>query len=57
MISESFEVLSKFLKNAEDDDYDNFVRRFKNPLVKKLGESGKSVLKSPWLMRRIFPVT
>jgi flavin-dependent dehydrogenase len=53
----SFEVLSKFLKNAEDDDYDNFVRRFKNPLMKKLAESGKSVLKSPWLMRRIFPET
>lgn len=54
---ESFEVLSNFLKNAENGDYDNFVRMFKNSLVKKLGESGKSVFKSPWLMRRIFPRT
>jgi flavin-dependent dehydrogenase len=53
----SFEVLSKFLKNAEDNDYDSFVRRFKNPLEKKLGESGKSIFGSPWLMRRIFPET
>jgi flavin-dependent dehydrogenase len=52
---ESFEVMKKFFETAENGDYDNFVKRFKNPLVKKLVESGKSVFKNTWLMRSIFP--
>ena len=52
---ESFEVMRKFFDTAENGDYDNFVKRFKNPLVKKLAESGKSLFKNKWLMRMIFP--
>ena len=54
---ESFRIIRKFFNTAENDDYDDFVRRFKNPLIKKLCESGKSVFKNAWLMRRIFPKT
>jgi digeranylgeranylglycerophospholipid reductase len=53
----SFRIIRKFFDTAENDDYDDFVRRFKNPLIKKLCESGKSVFKNAWLMRRIFPKT
>ncbi len=51
---ESFEVMRKFFEAAESCDYDNFVKRFKNPLVKKLAESGKSLFKNTLLMRMIF---
>lgn len=51
----SFEIMRKFFDTAEDGDYDSFVKRFKNPLVKKLAESGKSVFTNTWLMRVIFP--
>ena len=52
---ESFKVMRKFFDAADNCDYDNFVKRFKNPLVKKLAESGKSLFKNTWLMRTIFP--
>jgi flavin-dependent dehydrogenase len=52
---ESFEVIRKFFETAENGDHDKFVERFKNPLAKKLAESGKSVFKNTWLMRLIFP--
>jgi len=52
---ESFEVIRKFFETAENGDYDKFVKRFKNPLAKKLAESGKSVFKNALLMRSIFP--
>jgi flavin-dependent dehydrogenase len=52
---ESFEGMRKFFDNAETEDYDKFVQTFKNPLVKKMAESGKSLFKSKWLMRMIFP--
>jgi len=52
---ESFKVMRKFFETAENGDYDNLVKRFKNPLVKKLAESGKSLFKNIWLMRLIFP--
>jgi digeranylgeranylglycerophospholipid reductase len=51
----SFRDIRKFFSTAVNDDYDYFVRRFKNPLIKKLCESGKTVFKNAWLMRRIFP--
>ncbi len=52
---ESFEVMRKFFDTVGDSDYDNFVKRFKNPLVKKLAESGTSLFKNTWLRRMIFP--
>ena len=54
---ESFKVMRKFFDTAENDDYDNFVGRFNNPLVKKLAESGTSLLRNKWLMRTIFQNT
>jgi len=52
---ESFEIMRKFFETAEDSDYDNFVKSFTNPLVKKLAESGISIFKNTWLMHMIFP--
>jgi len=52
---ESFEDMRRFFDSAENRDYDSFVKAFKNPLVKKLAESGKSLFKHKWLMRMIFP--
>ena len=52
---ESFQLIRKFFEAAEDSDYDKFVRRFNNPLVKKLAESGKSIFKNTWLRRMTFP--
>jgi flavin-dependent dehydrogenase len=49
-----YERMRKFFDTAEDGDLDNFVQRFKNPLVKKFAESGKSVFKNKWLMRLLF---
>jgi digeranylgeranylglycerophospholipid reductase len=54
---ESFQVMRKFFEAAEDGDYDRFVKRFKNPLVKKLAESGRSLFQNAWLMRAVFPKT
>lgn len=51
---ESYEVMAKFFDTAEDKDYDHYVKRFKNPLVKKMAESGKSLFKNKWLMHLIF---
>jgi flavin-dependent dehydrogenase len=52
---ESFQVMRKFFDAAKNGDYDKFVKRFKNPLVKKLAESGKSLFQYKRLMRVIFP--
>jgi flavin-dependent dehydrogenase len=49
-----FEEMRKFFDTAEDSDYDNFVKSFTNPLVKRLAESGKSVFKNKWLMHMLF---
>jgi flavin-dependent dehydrogenase len=51
----SFRVVRKSFETAEDSDYDKFVKRFKNPLVKRLAESGKSIFQSTWLVRALFP--
>ena len=51
----SFEVMRKFFDTAENGDYDNFVKKFKNPIVEKLTESGLSVFKNEWLMGVILP--
>lgn len=51
----SFEIIRKFFDAAENYDYDDFVKSFTNPLVKKLAESGTSLFKNTWLMRMIFP--
>lgn len=53
--SESFKVMREFLDEAENNDYDNFVKRFRNPLVKRLAESGKSLFRNTRLMRMTFP--
>jgi flavin-dependent dehydrogenase len=50
-----FEIIRKFFEAAENSDYDNFVKRFKNPLVKKLAESGKSLFNNTLLRRMVFP--
>ncbi len=52
---DSFEAMRKFFDAAETVDYDKFVKSFKNPFVKKLAESGKSLFKNTWLMRKVFP--
>lgn len=52
---ESFQVMRKFFDAAKNSDYDKFVKRFRNPLVKKLAESGKSLFQYKRLMRAIFP--
>jgi hypothetical protein len=51
---ESFEIMRKFFEDADNSDYDNFIKRFKCKLVKKLAESGKSLVKNRLLMRMIF---
>jgi flavin-dependent dehydrogenase len=51
---ESFKIMRRFFDTAENDDYDKFVRRFKNPLVKKMAESGKSLFQHKRLMHVIF---
>ena len=51
---ESFQVMRKFFDAAKNRDYDKFVKRFKNPLVKKLAESGKSLFQYKRLMRAMF---
>jgi digeranylgeranylglycerophospholipid reductase len=51
---ESFQVMRKFFDAAKNSDYDKFVKRFKNPLVKKLAESGKSLFQYKRLMRVMF---
>jgi flavin-dependent dehydrogenase len=52
---ESFGIMRKFFDAAKNCDYDNFVKSFTNPLVKKLAESGTSIFKNKWLMHMIFP--
>jgi len=47
--------MRKFFGTAENGDYDNFVKKFKNPIVEKLTESGLSVFKNEWLMGVILP--
>ena len=51
---ESFQIMRKFFDAAKDSGYDKFVKRFKNPLVKKLAESGKSLFQYKRLLRAIF---
>lgn len=51
----SYEVMRRFFSTAEDDDYDNFVKSLKNPVVRKLAESGKSLFRNTWLMHLLFP--
>jgi digeranylgeranylglycerophospholipid reductase len=53
---ESFQVMRKFFDAAKSGDYDKFVKRFKNPLVKKLAESGKSLFQYKRLMRAMFSI-
>jgi digeranylgeranylglycerophospholipid reductase len=52
---ESFQIIRKSFENVKDSNYDRFVKRFKNPLVKKLAESGTSVFQNKWLTRMLFP--
>jgi digeranylgeranylglycerophospholipid reductase len=52
---QSFQVIRKSFETANDVGYDKFVKRFKNPLVKRLAESGASVFRNKWLMRALFP--
>jgi digeranylgeranylglycerophospholipid reductase len=52
---ESFQIIKKAFEKAEDSDYDKFVKRFRNRLVKKLAESGTSVFQDKWLIKMLFP--
>jgi len=52
---ESFKFIRTFFEAAKDKDYDKFVKTFKNPLVKKMAESGKSLFKNARLMQMLFP--
>ena len=50
----SFQDIGRFFEAAKDDDYDRFVKTFKNPLVKKIAESGASLFRYRHLMRNMF---
>jgi digeranylgeranylglycerophospholipid reductase len=52
---ESFQIMHEFFATANDEDFDKFVKRFKNPLVKRLAEAGASLFQNSWLMRMVFP--
>lgn len=52
---ENFQVIRKFLETAKTDEYDKLVKSFKNPLAKRLIESGKSLFQHKRLMRVLFP--
>jgi digeranylgeranylglycerophospholipid reductase len=52
---ESFQIMHEFFETANDGDFDKFVKRFKNPLVKRLAEAGASLFQNAWLMRMVFP--
>jgi digeranylgeranylglycerophospholipid reductase len=52
---QSFQVIRKSFETANDIGHDKFVKRFKNPLVKRLAESGTAVFQNVWLMRALFP--
>jgi len=52
---ESFQIMHEFFATANDGDFDKFVKRFKNPLVKRLAEAGASLFQNAWLMRMVFP--
>jgi len=51
---ESFQVMREFFDVAKNGDYDKFVKRFRNPLVKRMAESGKSLFQYKRLMRAMF---
>jgi digeranylgeranylglycerophospholipid reductase len=51
---DSFQIMKKFLDNASNDDYDRFVEKLENPLVKKIVDSGRSFFKHKRLMRTVF---
>jgi flavin-dependent dehydrogenase len=51
---ESFQIMRRFFDVAENGDYDRYVSWFKNPLVKRLAESGKSLFQHKRLVRAIF---
>jgi len=52
---ESFQIMKKFFATATTCDYDNFVKKFTNPIIKKLAESGTSLFQYKFLMNTIFP--
>ena len=52
---EAFQVMRKIFETAKPYDYDTLVESLKNPLVKKLIESGKSLFQNKRLMRVLFP--
>lgn len=54
---ESFLVMKEFFDNANAKDYDKFVKRFTNPIVRKLVESGISLFQYKPLMHVVFPKT
>ena len=51
----AYKPLRKFFEDANSDNYDNYVKTFNNPLVRKMAESGKSLFKNKWLIRLLFP--
>ena len=51
----SFKIMRNFFDSAKDEDFDRFVRKFTNPFVKKIAESGYSLFKYRRLMNLIFP--
>jgi digeranylgeranylglycerophospholipid reductase len=52
---ESYQFIRESFLTANDDNYDKFVKLFRNPLVKRLAESGTSVFRNKWLMSVLFP--
>ena len=52
---EAYKPLRNFFEVATRDNYDNYVKTFDNPLVRRMAESGKSLFKNKWLIRLLFP--
>ena len=50
----SFRAMTNFFETAKNNDYDKFVKKLRNPLLKKLIESGKSLLHHKLLMQALL---
>ncbi len=54
---ESFQIMKRYFDTAKTNDYDKFVKKFTNPIIKTLAESGTSLFQYKRLMNVIFPKT
>ena len=52
---ESYQLIKESFETTNDDSYDRLIKLFRNPLVKRLAESGTSIFQNKWLMSVLFP--